>query len=59
MEVVGPSGTVYQLEVTAFWDDKKARNLRVIVTIDDGGWRAFVPLTTDFIMGPDGSFVGE
>jgi hypothetical protein len=31
----------------------------VIVNVDDGGFRAFVPLTADFIVGPDGSFVGE
>ena len=59
MEVVGPSGSQYQVEITGFWDDRKAGNLRVIVTIDDGGWRAFMPLTTGFIVGPDGSFVGE
>ena len=27
--------------------------------IDDGGLRAFAPLSDDFIMAPDGSFVGE
>jgi hypothetical protein len=31
----------------------------VIVAIDDGRWRAFSPLSVDFIMAPDGSFVGE
>lgn len=58
-EVVGPSGTRYQVEVMAFWDSKKLRHLRVMVNIDDGGMRAFHPLTTDFIMAPDGQFVGE
>jgi hypothetical protein len=59
MEVVGASGTAYQVEALAFWDSGKAGNLRVIVAIDDGGLRAFKPLTTDFIMAPDGSFIGE
>jgi hypothetical protein len=27
--------------------------------IDDGGWRAFIPLSADFIMAPEGRFVGE
>jgi hypothetical protein len=58
-EIGGPSGTRYQLEVRAFWDDKEARHLRVRAAIDDGGWRAFMPLITDFIIGPDGTFVGE
>jgi hypothetical protein len=29
------------------------------VSIDDGGWRAFLPWTDSFIIAPDGSFVGE
>ncbi len=37
---VGPSGTEYQVEVQAFWDDREGGNLRVIVSIDDGGWRS-------------------
>lgn len=58
-EVVGPSGTPYQVEIEAFWDSGKPGDLRVMVAVDDGGFRAFVPLTTDFIMSPDGSFIGE
>ncbi len=58
-EIIGKSGTKYQLEIQAVWDDKPRRNLRVMVSIDAGGWRAFVPLTEDFIIAPDGSFVGE
>jgi len=58
-ETIGPSETRYQLEVQAFWDDRAKCNIRVIVAIDDGGSRAFHPLTRDFIKAPDGSFVGE
>jgi hypothetical protein len=58
-EITGPSGAAYQVEVEAIWDDRKKRHLRVMVAIDDGGWRAFAPLSTDFIVAPDGSFVGE
>jgi len=29
------------------------------MVVDARGWRAFRPLTTDFIIAPDGSFVGE
>jgi hypothetical protein len=28
-------------------------------SIDDGGWRAFVPISRSFIKSADGSFVGE
>jgi hypothetical protein len=58
-KVTGESGTWYQGEVQVLWDDKPDGAIRVIASIDDGGWRAFVPLTADFILAPDGSFVGE
>jgi hypothetical protein len=58
-EVEGASGTTYQLEIEVLWDDKRGGNIRVIGSIDDGGWRAFSLLSDDFIMAPDGSFVGE
>ncbi len=60
--VTGPSGTVYQLEIEAFWDDPRrpGENLRVMVAIDDGrGWRSISPLTSSFIITPAGAFVGE
>lgn len=58
--VVAESGVLYQVEVQAFWDShRQPGNLRVIVAIDDGGWRAFRPLSADFIVASDGSFVGE
>ena len=56
-ELVGEDGKRYQLEIEAFWDSKKGADIRLIVAADDGGWRAFKPLTGDFIMRPDGSLV--
>jgi hypothetical protein len=58
-EVMAESGTWYQGDVQVFWDDKPDGAIRVMASIDDGGWRAFVPLTADFILAPDGTFVGE
>jgi hypothetical protein len=56
----GPSGSEYQIELEAFWDDRKSGNLRVAVLVDDGALRAFVkPLSRDFVIAPDGSFVSE
>lgn len=58
--VVAESGVQVQVEVQAFWDTpRQPGNLRVIIAIDDGGWRSFRPLSTDFIIASDGSFVGE
>jgi hypothetical protein len=58
-EIAGPSGAKYQIEVEVFWDDKTQRNLRVMASIDDGGWRSLAPLCESFILAPDGSFIGE
>ena len=58
-EVAGPSGAPYQLSIQAMWDDAPNGDLRIIGAIDDGGWRAFFPLTDSFIMTPDGDLVGE
>ena len=49
-QVIAEDGKSYQLEIQAVWDSKKGGDLRVIVSADDGGWRAFKPLTYDFIM---------
>ena len=58
-EVIGKSGTKYQLEIQAMWDDKPGETLRIMVSIDDFGFRAFYPMTQDFIITPDGSLVDE
>src|ERR1700757_2296831 len=61
-EVTGPDGKPYQVEVTAFWDDPRTKegNIRVIASIGDGTFLAALhPMTRDFIVAPDGSFVDE
>jgi hypothetical protein len=58
-ERVARDGTRYQVEVASRSDDEASGHLRVIASIDDGGWRAFAPLSQSFIRAPDGSFVGE
>jgi hypothetical protein len=58
-QVIGEDGKSYQLEIEALWDNAKGEDVRIIVAADDGGWRAFKPMTGDFIMRPDGSFIGE
>jgi hypothetical protein len=58
-EATAESGTEYQGEVQVFWDAEPDGAIRVMASIDDGGWRALVPLTEDFILAPDGTFVCE
>lgn len=58
-EVTDRSGTKYQIEIQIFWDDKPFGNVRVLGSIDDGGLRAFSPLSADFIKSPSEEFIGE
>ena len=61
-EVQATSGIMYQIEIQAFWDNPRDPNgdIRVIASIDDGRYpHAFKPLSSDFIIGSDGLFVGE
>lgn len=58
-EIETPDGLSYQIEIQVFWDGIPDGNIRVIGAIDDGRWRAFSPLSDDFIMTPDGAFLGE
>jgi hypothetical protein len=59
LEVTSPTGRSYQVEIEALWDHPKGGDIRVLFGIDDGGWRAFAPLTEDFVIRPDGTFAGE
>jgi hypothetical protein len=43
-EVLGDSGTEYQVEIDAIWDGREGGNVRVVVAVDDGGWSAISPL---------------
>jgi hypothetical protein len=58
-EVARDSERSWQVEVQVAWDDEPDGNVRVTVSIDDGGLQAFVPMTEDFIKSPTGGFVGE
>ena len=58
-EVHTESGKFYQLEFQAIYDDKKMKHIRVHGSISDRGIRAFFPLSEDFIISPDGTFIGE
>ena len=57
-DVIGRSGARYQLEAQVL-KEGRGESLRVMVSVDDGGVRAFSPLTESFIITPEGSFVGE
>jgi hypothetical protein len=47
-EMIGPSETRYYVDIYAAWEGRSKTAVRVFGCIDDGGWRAFVPLTIVF-----------
>jgi hypothetical protein len=53
-EAVGPSGVEYQIEIQVMWDHRPNGDIRVLGAIDDGGLRAFVPLSSDLLVKPVG-----
>jgi hypothetical protein len=55
-EVVGEDDTAYRVGVEAAWDIARKKDVRVLVSVDDGGWRAPLPLSQGFVVRPDGSF---
>jgi hypothetical protein len=58
-------GTEWQIEITVFWDDPMSKTVRVCADITTFGPNPgdYIPTTSypadDFIMAPDGTFVGE
>jgi hypothetical protein len=61
VEVRGPSGVEYQIEIEVMWDSPREKvNIRVMGTIDDGRLPgALLPLCGSFVLSPDGRFVEE
>lgn len=55
-DIAGPSGTRYQVELHAVIDGP-GENLRVMASVDDGGPRASLPLTDDFIVSRQDTFI--
>ena len=43
-ELTGSSGVTYELVIRMVWDDKEGEDVRVLGSIDDGGWRSYFPL---------------
>ncbi len=42
LEVQGPSGVSYQIEVQYFWDDKPENTIRIMASIDNGRLLQFI-----------------
>ena len=58
-EGVSEAGEKYQVEVDFFFDDEKTKNLRVTGMISYNLATDFSPVASDFIIAPNGEFIGE
>lgn len=56
---LGGRAQIFDLAAQTDWSNLAEGEVRVMASIDDRGWRAFGPLTSDFIIRPDGTFVDE
>jgi hypothetical protein len=55
MEAAGPSGVRYQIEIQYFWDHRPGGAVRVLASIDDGGFfTSILPLTQSWLIEPSG-----
>jgi hypothetical protein len=43
-------GKTYQVEIQFFWDDQPGNTIRILGSVDDGGIRAFSPLTESVLI---------
>ena len=58
LEKMGKSGTVYQIEYAAVWDSEPGKDLRIIASIDNGGFMsALMPVTSGFLLTAPGETI--
>jgi hypothetical protein len=58
-ERVNERGEPYQIEFDFFYDDAEEKSIRVSGMVSYSFWTDFAPVTSDFIVAPDGTFIGE
>ena len=58
-ETTAQSGQHYEGHIEVFWRGAAHGPVKVVGSIDDGGWQTFVPLMKDFTVTPDGMILSE
>ena len=58
-ERVSERSEPYQIEFDFFYDDHETGNIRVAGIVSYSGWTDFFPVSNDFIIAPNGEFIGE
>ena len=59
LQVTRPEAAPWQLEFQFYWDSEPGGAVRVMGSIDDGGIRAYFPVTDSFIKDANGAYIGE
>ena len=59
LEIAGPSGVEYQIEIQILWETTPQGRILVIGSVDDGGIRAFAPLCETFVVSPLGELTEQ
>lgn len=55
LEATGPGGVRYQIEIQYLWDHRPGGAVRVLASIDDGGFfTSILPLTHSWLTEPSG-----
>jgi hypothetical protein len=49
----------YNVETIINWHDNPEENIKVLVYVEDGEMRSFIPLIKSFIKTPDNEFIDE
>ena len=58
-ERVSELGEPYQIEFEFFYDNHREGNIRVTAAVSYSGWTEFFPVSNDFIIAPNGEYIGE
>ncbi len=58
-ERVSEKNEVYQIEFDFMFDDHDQKTIRVWAIVSYSFWTDFVPVSTSFIIAPNGDFIGE
>ena len=58
-ERVSRQGEPYQIEFDFFYDAAEKQNIRVVGMVSYSLWTDFSPVSEDFIIAPDGTFISE
>ncbi len=58
-EKINERGEKFQVEVDFFFDNEEEKTIRVLAMLSYSLWTDFSPVSRDFIVAPNGKFVGE